>query len=187
MILWRLNHVELVPHVRIMEYIYMMRSVCKPCSCVQFIKAVIFTASHARTHTILQVTQKSVSGTASHVRSAWLCNEIKGSYDNIIITIVQSYTGKNITRLLPLALLLVLRIRNNTDGYKLVIFSSIAFYYGDTYIIAQYMQTLSHDSSSIYQGLHPGPLREQRGPLREQRGPREKLSRAQSVQKFSTN
>ena len=132
--------------------------------------------------------------TTSHVRCAWLCNKIKGSYDNIIITIVQSYTGKNITRLLPLALLLVLRIRNNTDGYKLVIFSSIAFYYGDTYIIAQYMQTLSHDSSSIYQGLHPGPLREQRGPLREQRGPlreqrgpREKLSRAQSVQKFSTN
>ena len=34
--------------------------------------------------------------------------------------------------LLPLALLLVLRTRNNTDGNKLVIFSGIALYYGDT-------------------------------------------------------
>ena len=40
-----------------------------------------------------------------------------------------------ITRLLPLALLLVLRTRNNTDGNKLVIFSGIAWYYGDNYII----------------------------------------------------
>ena len=58
------------------------------------------------------------------------------SYDKIIITIVPSYTGKNITRLLPLALLLVLRTRNNTDGNKLVIFSGIASYYGDNYIKA---------------------------------------------------
>jgi len=32
-------------------------------------------------------------------------------------------------------LLLVLRTRNNTDGNKLVIFSGIASYYGDNYII----------------------------------------------------
>ena len=64
-------------------------------------------------------------------------NEIGGSYDKIIITIVPSYTGKNITRLLPLASLLVLHTRNNTDGNKLVIFSSIALYYGDTYIITE--------------------------------------------------
>ena len=37
--------------------------------------------------------------------------------------------------MLPFALLLVLRTRNNTDGNKLVIFSGIAWYYGDTYII----------------------------------------------------
>ena len=36
--------------------------------------------------------------------------------------------------LLPLAFLLVLCTRNNTDDNKLVIFSSIALYYGDTYI-----------------------------------------------------
>ena len=64
-----------------------------------------------------------------------MCNEIEGSYDKIIITIVPSYTGKNIPRLLPLALLLVLRTRNNIDGNKLVIFSGIASYCGDTYII----------------------------------------------------
>ena len=29
----------------------------------------------------------------------------------------------------------MLRTRNNTDGNKLVIFSGIALYYGDTYII----------------------------------------------------
>ena len=49
------------------------------------------------------------------------CNEIEGSYDRIIITIVPSYIGKYITHLLPLALLLVLHIRNNTDGNKLVV------------------------------------------------------------------
>ena len=80
---------------------------------------------------VLQVTRESVSGTTSHMRCVWTCNEIRGSYDKIIITIVPSYTGKNITRLLPLAL----RTRNNTDGNKLVIFSGIAWYYGDTYIV----------------------------------------------------
>ena len=60
------------------------------------------------------------------------CNEIEGSYDKIIITIVPSYTEKNITRLL--ALLLVLHSCNNTDGNKLVIFSCITLYYGDNYI-----------------------------------------------------
>ena len=66
------------------------------------------------------------------------CNEIEGSYDKIIITIVPSYTGKNITHLLPLALLLMLRTHSNTDGNKLVIFSGIALYYGDTYILQTY-------------------------------------------------
>ena len=64
-----------------------------------------------------------------------MCNEIEGSYDKIIITIVPSCTGKNITCLLPLALLLVLRTRNSTDGNKLVIFAGKALYYGDTYIV----------------------------------------------------
>ena len=83
---------------------------------------------------VLQVTWESVSGTASHTRCVWTCNEIESSYDKIIITIVPSYTRKNITRLLPLAMLLVLCTCNNTDGNKLVIFSGIASYYGDNYI-----------------------------------------------------
>ena len=81
------------------------------------------------------VTKMTYISTTSHVRCIWMCNEIEGSYDKIIITIVPSYTGKNITRLLLLALLLVLRTRNNTDGNKLVIFSGIALYYGDNYIL----------------------------------------------------
>ena len=62
----------------------------------------------------------------------------------IIITIVPSYTGKNITRLLPLALLLVLRTRNNTDGNKLVIFSGIALYYGDTSLSNRTVDPIRH-------------------------------------------
>ena len=50
-------------------------------------------------------------------------------------TIVPSYTGKKITHLLPLALLLVLHTHNNTDGNKLMIFSGIASYYGDNLYI----------------------------------------------------
>ena len=38
--------------------------------------------------------------------------------------------------LLPLALLLMLRTRNNTDSNKLMIFSGIASYYGDNYIVS---------------------------------------------------
>ena len=86
---------------------------------------------------LLQFTRESVSGTASHACCVWTCNEIKGLYDEIIITIVPSYTGKNITRSLPVALLLVLCTCNNTHSNKLVIFSSIAWYYGDTCIVTQ--------------------------------------------------
>ena len=110
-------------------------SMGKPCSCTQFIKSRIFYSksrenpyqyckSRVNLYQVLQVT----------CAASEPFNEIEGSYNKIIITIVPSCTGKNITRLLPLALLLVLRTRNNTDGNKLVIFSGIALYYGDTYI-----------------------------------------------------
>ena len=62
--------------------------------------------SHELDMWYFQVTWESISGTASHVCCVWTCNGIDGSYDKIIIT-----------------------TRNNTDGNKLVIFSSIAFYY----------------------------------------------------------
>ena len=42
-----------------------------------------------------------------------------------------------------MALLLVLRTRNNTDGNKLVIFSGIASYYGDNYIVLKSMEKQS--------------------------------------------
>ena len=63
-----------------------------------------------------------------------MCNEIEGSYDKIIITIVPSYTGKNTTGLLPLALLFMLRT-HNTDHNKLMIFYGIALYYDDAYAL----------------------------------------------------
>ena len=89
---------------------------------------------YKKSYFLLQVTRESILGTTSHVHCVWQCNEIEGSYDKIIITIVPSYTRKSIARLLPLALLLVLRTCNNTDGNKLMIFSGIALYYDDTYM-----------------------------------------------------
>ena len=72
---------------------------------------------------VLQVTRESKSGTTSHVCFVWTCDEIKGF-------------GKDITRLLPLALLLILHTRNDTDGNKVAIISGLALYYGDTYVLS---------------------------------------------------
>ena len=80
-------------------------SMGKPCSCTQFIKSHIFyyksrknpyqcCKSRQNPYQVLQVTRESVSGTTSHVRCVSTCNEIEGSYDKFIITIVPSYTGK---------------------------------------------------------------------------------------------
>ena len=81
-----------------------------------------------------------------------MCNEIKGLYDEIIITIVPNHTEKIIIRLLPLALLLMLHTRNNTDGNKLVIFSDI-YSFGDTCItllILIFAKVFSHKSFPLY-------------------------------------
>ena len=94
-------------------------------------RAIFLTASHTRIcistnksrenpYQVLQVTHAaSERAMKSRVRM-----------NKIIIAIAPSYTGKNITRLLPLAMLLMLCTRNNTDGNKLVIFSGIALYCG---------------------------------------------------------
>jgi len=84
---------------------------------------------------VLQVTWKTCISTTSHVR---ICvrycksrtlqlNMQCGSYGKIIITIVSSYTGKNITCSLPLIGIV------NTDGNKLTVYSGIALYCGDNY------------------------------------------------------
>ena len=113
-------------------------------------KPYFFTTSHAR------VRISTASSARIHIR---YCKSHENPYqvlqvtcaasecalkskDKIIITIIPSYTGKNITRLLPLALLLVLRTHKNTDCNKLVIFSGIALYYGDTYIVLPCAGTL---------------------------------------------
>ena len=61
---------------------------------------------------------------------------------------------KNITRLLLLALLLVLRTRNNTDSNKLVIFSGIASYYGDNYIVLHYHMCLLVAMMDVQNFIH---------------------------------
>ena len=93
---------------------------------VVYKKPHFFTTSHAR---IRISTTSHARIRIRYYKSHALCLN-----DKIIITIVPSYTVKNITRLLPLALLLVLHTRNNTDGNKLI-FSGIALYYGDIYIL----------------------------------------------------
>ena len=71
-------------------------SMGRPCSCTQFIKSRIFyykshdnpcqyCKSCENLYQVLQVTRESVSGTTSHVRCIWTCNEIEGSYDNYIL------------------------------------------------------------------------------------------------------
>ena len=73
----------------------------------------------------------------------------------MIITIAPSYTGKIITCLLLLALLLVLRTYNNTDGNKPVVFSGIALYYGDTYIV-QDSSTRSNNRTYMVEVAYEG-------------------------------
>ena len=59
-----------------------------------------------------------------------MCNEIEGSYDKIMITIVPSYTEK-ISPFVAVGIVTHAAACNNTDGNKLVIFSGMALYYGD--------------------------------------------------------
>ena len=83
---------------------------------------------------VLQVTRESVSVTTTRAL-VWTCNEIEGSYDEIIITIVPSYTGnKNIYH----SFVAVGIVTRAADGNKLVIFSNTALYYGDTYMCKEY-------------------------------------------------
>ena len=105
----------------------------KPCSCTQLIKSLLQVMQESIS--ILQVTRESISG-AIQVTCAASERTMKSKVCMIkIITIVPSYTGKNITHLLPLALLLVLRTHNNTEGNKLVVFSGIDLYHGDTRLL----------------------------------------------------
>ena len=99
---------------------------------------------------VLQDIQEFVSGNASQVY-IWTCNEIKGSYNKIIITIVPSCTGKKYHSFVAIGIVTCasnmegcqrLHGLHNTDGNKLMILSGIALYYGDTYII---MEMFSQD------------------------------------------
>ena len=81
-------------------------SMGKPCSCIQFIKVVF----------LLQVTRKSAGAVS----------------ERAMVRMIKSFKYQAIPEKLSfVALLLVLRTRNNTNSNKLVIFSGIASYYGD--------------------------------------------------------
>ena len=91
---------------------------------------------------VLQVTCESMSGSISHVNCLWTSN---GLYDKI--TIVPCYT---VTCLLPLATLFVVCTCNNTDVNKVVIVSSVALYYGDSYIVTcVYLLTRAHKNRQL--------------------------------------
>ena len=65
-----------------LTHVNVWESLGKPCSCAQFIK---FTISHAR------IRIRYYKSYSLHLN---VHNEIEGSYDRTIITIVRSYTGK---------------------------------------------------------------------------------------------
>ena len=58
-----------------------------------------------------------------------MCNEIQGLHDKL--TIVPSYTEEKYHMFVAVGI--VTCARNNTEGNQLMIFSSIALYYGGTY------------------------------------------------------
>ena len=99
---------------------------------------------------VLQDVQEFVSGNTSQVY-IWMCNEIEGSYNKIIITIVPSCTWKKYHSFVAIGIVTCagsveeyqqLHGLHNTDGNKLMILSGIALYYGDAYII---MEMFSRD------------------------------------------
>ena len=113
----------------------------KPCSCAQFTKSRFFTTSHAtiRISTTSHATIRISTTSHARIRIRYYKSR-ENPYQVLQVTCAVSErpmkSKVRITRLLPLALLLVLRTRNNTDSNKLVIFSGIASYYGDNYIVS---------------------------------------------------
>ena len=113
------RHKHNVMFIISLTHMNVWESMGKPCSCIQFVF-------------LVQITWESVSGTASHSRYVWTCNEIEGLYNKIIITIVPSYYWKN--HLFVAIGIVTCALQYRRQQLNLVIFSSIALYYGDTYI-----------------------------------------------------
>ena len=114
-------------------------SLGKPCSCIQFIKSIFYCKSRENPYqyyksreNLYQVLQVTLIVFEHAVRSKVRRIHLVNHYHHTCSTKIL-YARKNIIYLLLLALLLVLHIHNNTDGNKLVIFSDIALYGGDTY------------------------------------------------------
>ena len=110
------------------------------CECMRVNgEALQLCAVYKELYFLLQVTRESVSVLQVMHAASECAMKLKGLYVNHSTKLYR----KNITRLLPLALLLMLRTHNNTNGNKLVIFSTIALYYGDTYTLS-YLWILQH-------------------------------------------
>ena len=88
-------------------------------------------AVYKKPYLLLQITQESVSGTTSHVCSSECAMKLKVRMTKSLSPWYQAILEKNITCLLPLALLLVL----HTQQYRRQQTCDIALYYGDTCII----------------------------------------------------
>ena len=104
----------------------------KPCSCMQFIKSYIFATSHSRIRiSTTSYARIHISYYNSRVL-VWTCNEIEGSYDEIIITIVPNYTVKKKS-------LICCRWHCYSCCALVTIRSSTALYYGDTHMCKEYI------------------------------------------------
>ena len=114
-------------------------SMGKPCSCMQFI--------YKKPSFLLQVSEnvyqycKSCKNPYQVLQVTCIRFNVQwGLYDKIIITISTKLYQKKYHSFVAVGIvtLVTLHTHNNTDGNKLMIFSGIALYYGDTYIILRF-------------------------------------------------
>ena len=60
--------------------------------CIWYKKLYFYCKSHENPYQYYKSRENLHQHTKSHVHGIWTCNEIKGSYDKIIITIEPGYT-----------------------------------------------------------------------------------------------
>ena len=148
---WHMYTIKII--IKHLTNVNVWESMEKPCSCMQFIKSRIFYCksrenpyhyynSRENPYQVLQVTC-SASERAMKLK-VHMIKSLSPWY--------QATPKKKITRLLLLALLLVLHTCNNTDGNKLVIFSGSALYYGDNYIVMN--ESATHSCSKMMPMLY---------------------------------
>ena len=130
----------------------------EPCRGMQLTKSCIFTQIMWESVSILQIiwnlhqyfkSRKNPYEVLQDTRT--LSENVKDFYDKIIITIVASLYSP---RLLLLALVLVPLTHDNTHDYKLMTFSSIALYYGNTCTYIFFILQLSVYTVVLWNSTH---------------------------------